>query len=921
MTDSKSNDENILRVNMEENVSILENGLANLSLLLDVPPSPMADLYRESLGAPANASVEEIMPIPDNKSMMNGTSLIPVRDEFYRSIEQQQLESLGFEVNVLDSLMMPKDRMDALKVWLRADVLLPIRDVANIGSDDRLTITIGSLDLKAAAGSMFTTIQMVQMMLQSIPEESAYEYYWTTTIDLPRNTALLNRDEISELHWMIDFGGGTYRTAMLSVQGNSTITLREIIVVTKKEITASPDYLYCAASRYKIFNVEFLLPHSLSYSSSQNPSCVDDWSADCEKSWIWPITPIDFEETVPLPGGGTLSASASLTINFGLDLQCHVAWDFDWFQGLTLFEAWMQFSPSVSVIFDASVSAMYSKIWTYDKLPGLDYSFTVWFWVFPIEMTLRFQAIPYISFDAFGKVEVYAGAGAGCAFTVGIRWTRSRGYEPINDLEFFLPEIIGPSVEAEASISARAGIRFRFSLLFYNIAGPFVEFEPYVAAAASCNWQPPSPPEGQWEVTCGFRVVAGVTFESHIRSILGLSDWAVALFDRPIRYWNGTWDYSGGENDMTPPGTTGIPVSDGLHSSSGNVTWAWNPALEDEGRVLQYHVQVGSSPGMNDTFDGYVGLSLNKTLFNLPGGNTTYYARVRAQNEAGLWGDWSGVSDGVTVDTPPATAILSGTYEISDGSASFNWTATDDVTSQLGLVYSYTLQGYDSAWSPLTNATTISYENLPAGNYTFKVRAVDSSNNTDPTPAERSFLVCMIMNLHPGVLNLHPGPNVKNKGEWIGARAIEAQDLGSVNVSTIMLNGTVGFAGVDFAPLAVGDYDGNGIPDLIVCFNRTVVSNYILSKGITVGNVTLTVTGKLDDETLFEDSMVVGVRMPGDSNGDGIVDIFDTINTSLTFGCNLENSRWNSAADENEDGTIDIFDIIIVCSSFGKAYT
>ena len=92
--------------------------------------------------------------------------------------------------------------------------------------------------------------------------------------------------------------------------------------------------------------------------------------------------------------------------------------------------------------------------------------------------------------------------------------------------------------------------------------------------------------------------------------------------------------------------------------------------------------------------------------------------------------------------TPPETTITSapdGTIDYND--VSFNWTGSDDVTPTSQLVYSHKLENYDSDWSFWTSVTTKSYNDLPNGNYTFKVKAKDEAGKEDPTPAQRSFTV------------------------------------------------------------------------------------------------------------------------------------------------------------------------------------
>ena len=92
----------------------------------------------------------------------------------------------------------------------------------------------------------------------------------------------------------------------------------------------------------------------------------------------------------------------------------------------------------------------------------------------------------------------------------------------------------------------------------------------------------------------------------------------------------------------------------------------------------------------------------------------------------------------------PNTEIISGPSEIINyNDVTFTWTGSDDTTPTQDLVCSYYLEGYDSGWSIWTLNTSKTYNNLPNGDYIFRVRAKDSSGNIDPTPAERSLTISM----------------------------------------------------------------------------------------------------------------------------------------------------------------------------------
>ena len=93
--------------------------------------------------------------------------------------------------------------------------------------------------------------------------------------------------------------------------------------------------------------------------------------------------------------------------------------------------------------------------------------------------------------------------------------------------------------------------------------------------------------------------------------------------------------------------------------------------------------------------------------------------------------------------TPPDTVITGApTACVPFGSpAVFTWTGTDDRTPATQLRFQYQLD--NGAWTPDPAAaiTTITLNNVPAGNHVFSVRAVDLAGNVDKTPDSRAFHV------------------------------------------------------------------------------------------------------------------------------------------------------------------------------------
>jgi hypothetical protein len=108
--------------------------------------------------------------------------------------------------------------------------------------------------------------------------------------------------------------------------------------------------------------------------------------------------------------------------------------------------------------------------------------------------------------------------------------------------------------------------------------------------------------------------------------------------------------------------------------------------------------------------------------------------------------------------------------------------------------------------------------------------------------------------------------------------------------------------------------------------NETVTLNIIWDTSFVAAshNYTITAVATTKGETeIGNNRLTVGpvqVRIIGDANGDGRIDIFDCILASNAFGASSSEPEYQVFCDVNQDGLIDIFDMIQFAIHFGEEY-
>ena len=99
----------------------------------------------------------------------------------------------------------------------------------------------------------------------------------------------------------------------------------------------------------------------------------------------------------------------------------------------------------------------------------------------------------------------------------------------------------------------------------------------------------------------------------------------------------------------------------------------------------------------------------------------------------------------------------------------------------------------------------------------------------------RLYAVAATIDIDPDTLNL------KSKGSFVTAyiELPEGYHMADIDVSTILLNCTVS---AETSPTAIGDYDADGVPDLMVKFDRNAVQGTVEAGE----SVEITITGQVN---------------------------------------------------------------------------
>jgi hypothetical protein len=410
-----------------------------------------------------------------------------------------------------------------------------------------------------------------------------------------------------------------------------------------------------------------------------------------------------------------------------------------------------------------------------------------------------------------------------------------------------------------------------------------MEHAPYSQALVASGGTPPY----TWSIDAG-SLPTGLTLDPSSGNITGypynasgISSFTVELTDSPgLLTVTKAMSITIIPNDLTivtdslPAGMVGVPYSQTLVASGGTPPYTW----EIYGPLPNGLSLDPSSGNIIGTPTDLINTSFTVGLMDSPGlfsvtkpmlieiyannSNVTIQATLQSPGELVVYDSQNratGLFNGTVMEEIPNSSYNSATNTVvinpANDSYYYQVAGTESGTYGLEIIHSIggltvTFNGIGiPTFSGATHRYIVDWDALAQGDLGVTVQAdlnidgvFERSFASDGILTQDEFMLQTdtVVNFQPDTLNL------KSKGEVVTVyiELPNGYDVNDIDVSTIRLNGVVQAL---TKPTNVGDYDNDGVSDLMVKFNRSEVEN-ILSVG---DEVAIAVIGKINS-SVFE---------------------------------------------------------------------
>lgn len=283
----------------------------------------------------------------------------------------------------------------------------------------------------------------------------------------------------------------------------------------------------------------------------------------------------------------------------------------------------------------------------------------------------------------------------------------------------------------------------------------------------------------------------------------------------------------------------------------------------DQADALNYDIFVQGAKGLLQIILNWAGSEMKVTLYDPNGNVYGEYQSTEPPINVGITNPTEGTwkCEVTAVDVPHDNypfALVAGISPnespVADANGSYSGAVDSPITFDASgsydpdgdiVSYEWDWDG-DGNFDESTDLATITHTwNEPySGTIVLRVKDNEGATSTDSGYVEvGAGSLTAEVDINPDVLN------PKSKGNWVTSyiELPEGYAAENIDVSTVTLEGIIS---AESSPTQVGDHDDDGIPDLMVKFDRQVLIGYL--EGAT-GEVTLTLMGDVDGKP-FEGS-------------------------------------------------------------------
>jgi hypothetical protein len=204
---------------------------------------------------------------------------------------------------------------------------------------------------------------------------------------------------------------------------------------------------------------------------------------------------------------------------------------------------------------------------------------------------------------------------------------------------------------------------------------------------------------------------------------------------------------------------------------------------------------------------------------------------------------------------------------------------------------------------------------VSAGNYTISAEASVVQYETNTVNNKHTNGIVMLLSLTTirdvAVTGILPEGYWAYQG-WVVKIVVTAANLGEQSET---FNVTAYYDAVVIGMTTVTNLPAHSALNLTFNWNTTSITpchNYTISARATFVLFEYNITNNV-----YVDGKIK-IRLLGDINGDGKVDVTDVAMVSAAFGSYPGHPRWNPACDINRDNRIDVQDLAKVSKNFGK---